>query len=106
MNNNTHMARCIEKITVSKQRGYDSRTDDLTVHVQLRRAAVLGVSVSTTEWASSGMDATQARYAAEARRRQIARSLADCFTREIEDAVARLDNAALVGEEFSLRSAC
>lgn len=105
MNNNTHMARCIRSITVSKQRDHRRGAENLTVEVELNQRAVLGacIQVSDMELYCRRPTAADYDYFAQHRRREIAHSLSRAFIAEIEDAVGRLDAATLVGEEVTLR---
>lgn len=103
MNNDTHLSRCIKSITVSKDRDFHRNTDDLRGEVELNRTATIGCAIREDRWLRERMTATDARYYAEHRRREIAHQISRHFAQEIEEAVARLDSAILVGEEVTLR---
>lgn len=104
MNNDTHMSRCIDSITVTKDVDHCRRTEELHVSVTLKREAVIHCAIQTPDrWVQERMTAEQAHYMAEHRRRDIAHQISRHFAREIEGAVARLDAATLVGETVTLR---
>lgn len=105
MHNDTHMSRCIDTITVSKERCRMTHSDSLRVSVTLKQAAVLNVQVRTNDEWMLHHRATPAdlQHMAERRRREVAHLISRAFTAEIEGAVGRLDAAALSGETITLR---
>lgn len=103
MNNDTHASRCIKSITVTKDRDLRRCDETLTVSVELNQRCDLHVALRSDPFMHHNMSAAQARDYAEYRRRDLSRRLADVFTREIEDAVGRLEAAVLVGETVTLR---
>lgn len=105
MNNDTHMSRCIESVSVTKRKDYPRETEELHVSVTLRREAVIHCAIHEDRYLRERMTATEAAYFAAHRRREIAHQISRHFTREIEDVVGRLDAATLSGETGTIRRA-
>lgn len=104
MPHDNHMSRCIDTITVTKDRCRMTCTDSLRVSVTLKQSAVLAVQVrNPDEWMMQRASPAEVQHMAERRRREVAHLISRAFTAEIECAVGRLDAAALSGETITLR---